>query len=168
MDLVVGRIGKPHGIRGELNVGLRTDDPDERFAVGRSLRTDPAERGPLTIESARPQGSRFVVRFVEVADRDTAETLHGTFLVVSTEDLPPLPEEDDFYDHELEGVAVETPDGTAVGHVEAVLHGRGGDTLSIRAGEREILVPFVKDMVPVVDLTAGRIVIDPPDGLLDL
>ncbi|WP_153505167.1 ribosome maturation factor RimM [Cumulibacter manganitolerans] len=171
MQLVIGRIGKAHGIRGELNVGIRTDEPEERFAVGAVLRTDPAERGPLTVRSQRfVSGQKLVLGFAEIADRTAAETLQGTLLVIDSDELPPIEDDDDFYDHELVGMAVSTEDGVDVGEVVDVVHGAGGDTLVVRArGERrEILLPFVRDIVPVVDRATRCITVTPPDGLLEL
>lgn len=171
MDLVVGRIGKAHGIRGEVNVGIRTDEPEERFAVGAVLRTDPAERGPLTVRSQRfVSGQKLVLGFDEVPDRTVAETLQGTMLVIGTDELPELDDDDDFYDHELIGMQAQTEDGELIGEVVDVVHGPGGDTLAIKASGRgrEILVPFVRDIVPTVDRSTRTMTLTPPEGLLEL
>ncbi|HVQ91557.1 MAG TPA: ribosome maturation factor RimM [Mycobacteriales bacterium] len=169
MDLVVGRIGRAHGVAGEVTVELRTDDPADRFAPGAVLRTDPVERGPLTVLAARGRLGGLVVAFAGVADRAGAETLRGTMLVVDAASLPDLDDPDEFYDHQLVGLAAVLPDGTALGTVHEVLHPPGTDLLVIRndAGT-ERLIPFVRVMVPTVDLAAGRLIVDPPDGLLDL
>lgn len=171
MQLVIGRIGKAHGIRGELNVGIRTDEPEERFAVGAVVRTDPADRGPLTVTSQRfVSGSKLVLGFAEVPDRTAAEALHGTLLVIDTGELPELDDEDDFYDHELVGMQVVASDGAAIGEVADVVHGPGGDTLAVRApgSRREVLIPFVRDIVPDVDRARRTITVTPPEGLLEL
>ena len=171
MQLVIGRIGKPHGLRGELNVGIRTDDPEERFAIGAVLRTDPPERGPLTVSSQRfISGRKLVLGFEEAPDRTAAEALWGALLVIDSEDLPAIEDDDDFYDHELVGMSVQTDDGQDVGEVIDIVHGAGGDTLVVRARgqRREILVPFVRDIVPVVDRATRSITLTPPEGLLDL
>jgi 16S rRNA processing protein RimM len=164
MQLVVGRVGRPHGIRGELTVQVHTDDPDLRFAPGSVLATEPAERGPLTIRSSRWHSGRLLVTFDGCADRSSAEELRGTVLVVDSDDAGPAgPEE--FWDHDLVGLSVVTVGGEPVGEVTDVLH-HGQDLLVV--GPRQILVPFVAAIVPEVDVGAGRVLIDPPPGLLDL
>ncbi len=173
VELVVGRIGRPHGVRGEVLVEVRTDDPDDRFAPGRVLATDPAEAGPLTIEQARRHSGRLLVRFAGIDDRDAAGDLRGVMLVIDSAELPPSGDSDEFYDHELIGLVVVTVDGVKIGMVTEVRHA-GQDLLVIDraagdlgAGEAgEALVPFVAALVPEVDVGAGRIVIDPPPGLL--
>jgi 16S rRNA processing protein RimM len=169
VDVVVGRVGRSHGIRGEVTVEVRTDDPDSRFAPGSRLRTDPAERGPLTVVDARPRAAGLIVAFAEVPDRPAAEALRDTLLVVDSATLPRLTDPDEFYDHELVGLAAELPDGTLLGSVEEVVHAPGGDLLAVRTGEgREHLVPFVRTIVPTIDLAGHRLVVDPPEGLLEL
>ncbi len=170
MRLVVGRVGRPHGLRGELAVEVRTDDPDRRFAAGSVLATDPAERGPLTVAEARWQSGRLLVRFAGCDDRSAAQALRGTVLVIDSAELEPLAGPEEFYDHQLTGLRVETVGGEHVGTVADVLH-HGQDLLVVRGpGTRpgaEILIPFVAAIVPEVDLPGGRLVIDPPPGLLD-
>lgn len=171
--LVVGRIGKPQGLRGEVTVQVRTDDPQARFADGARLLTDPPERGPLTVASSRDQNGRLVVRFDGVADRNGAEALRGTLVLVDAATLPPPDDPDEFHDFQLVGLVAELPDGSRLGAVTEVLHLPQGDVLVVRrddvaVGAPEILVPFVLAMVPVVDVPGGRLVIDPPPGLLDL
>jgi 16S rRNA processing protein RimM len=169
MDLVVGRIGRPQGVKGELTVEVRTDDPDGRFAPGTVLRTEPADRGPLTVVSARPRSGGLVVEFEGVFDRAGAETLRNTVLVVDSASLPPIEDDEEWYDHELVGLAVVTVGGAPVGELTEVIHTAASDLLAIRAPDgREHLVPFVRSMVPTVDVAGGRIVLDPPEGLLDL
>ncbi|BBX03365.1 ribosome maturation factor RimM [Mycolicibacterium moriokaense] len=170
MDLVVGRVVKAHGITGEVVVDVRTDDPDTRFAPGASLRgraRGGTERR-FVVESARPHGGRLLVRLDGVADRDGADALRGTLFVVDTSELPPIDDPDEFYDHQLEGLQVRTTDGAAVGTVAEVLHTAAGELLSVRTGEREVLVPFVEAIVTSVSLADQVIEIDPPDGLLEL
>jgi len=173
MLLVVGRVGRAYGLRGEVLVALCTDDPDTRFAVGTILLTEPAQRGPLTVVSARRHSGRYAVAFDGVTDRTAAEALAGTTLVVDSTDLPPTADPDEFHDAELLGLRVQNIDGTEVGELADIVHGPGGDLLVVRllrASQegREVLVPFVRDIVPTVDVSAGRVVIDPPDGLLQL
>jgi 16S rRNA processing protein RimM len=170
MQLVVGRIAKPHGVRGEIAVEVRTDDPGLRLAVGSVLATEPASAGPLTITGTRWHTGQLLVTFDGVSDRDEAEELRGVLLVVDSADLEDVDDPDEFRDHQLIGLSVVSLDGDQVGEVTDVLH-YGQDLLVVagcgkRAGA-EILVPFVTPIVPEVDLAAGRLVIDPPEGLLD-
>jgi 16S rRNA processing protein RimM len=175
MQLVVGRVGRPHGIRGELTMHVHTDEPDARFAAGSVLATEPAERGPLTVASSRWHSGRLLVRFEGYPDRTSAEDLRGTMLVMDSAEVEPTADPDEFHDYELLGLAVVTTAGDPVGAVTDVLH-QGQDLLVIARepdltgdpGGREILVPFVAAIVPEVDVEARRLVIDPPPGLLDL
>lgn len=166
MQLVVGRIGRPHGVRGEVTVEVRTDDPERRFAPGAVLATDPSSAGPLTVSSKRWHSGILLLRFEGVDDRDAAERLRNTWLVIDSADVEPPEDPDEFYDHQLIGLSVVTVEGEAVGEVTDVLH-HGQDLLVVRHAGREVLVPFVKALVPEVDLAAGRLVIDPPRGLLN-
>lgn len=168
--LVVGRIGKPQGIRGEVTVEVRTDDPGERFAEGARLLTDPADRGPLVVETARWQNGRLMVGFEGVADRNEAEALRGTLLQVDARTLPPPEDEDEFHDHVLRGMTAVLVGGAPLGTVADVLHLPHGDVLVVARADNgnEVLVPFVKAMVPEVDVASRTLVVDPPEGLLDL
>ncbi|MER5650341.1 ribosome maturation factor RimM [Streptosporangium sp. NPDC002524] len=169
MQLVVGRIGRPHGLRGDVSVEVRTDEPDRRFAPGTALATDPASAGPLVVESRRWHSGILLVRFEGVTGRDRAEDLRGTMLVIDSDDIPPPDDPDEFYDHQLIGLTVVKPGGEAVGEVSDVLH-HGQDLLVVRRGEpgaAEVYVPFVKALVPEVDLVKGILVVDGPPGLLD-
>jgi 16S rRNA processing protein RimM len=168
VDVVVGRIGRPHGLRGEVTVQVSTDDPDERFAAGAVLGTEPAERGPLTVASMRRSGPVLVLGFEGFADRDAAETLRGTALTLDTELLPAPDDPDEFYDHQLVGLVVVDLAGTKLGEVAEVWHLPASPVLAVRRpdGSQE-LVPFVSAIVPTVDLPAGRLVVDPPDGMFE-
>lgn len=172
MELVVGRVAKAHGIRGEVVVDVRTDDPESRFVVGKPLRARAYKDRPertFIIESVRPHGDRLLVRLAGVDDRDTADALRGTLFVVDSAELPPIDEPDEYYDHELEGLTVRTVDGVDVGRVTEVLHTAAGELLAVKSeAGREVLVPFVTEIVPTVSIADGLIEIDPPDGLLDL
>jgi 16S rRNA processing protein RimM len=165
MRVIVGRIGRPHGIRGEVVVGVRTDEPDVRFAPGASL--DAERRDKLTVASRRWHSGQLLVTFAGITDRTAAAELTGAWLSVDSDELPPTSDPDEFRDHELIGLAVRTVNGEAVGVVSDVLH-HGQDVLVIESGKAEHLVPFVKALVPEVDPVAGVLVIDPPPGLLDL
>jgi 16S rRNA processing protein RimM len=167
--LVVGRLGRPHGIRGEITVQVLTDEPDERLAVGSVLLTEPASAGPLTVQTVRWHSGRLLLSVDGVADRSGAESLRGVLLHadVDPEQRPQDPEE--FYDRQLVGLAVVTVEGLPVGEVAEVIHLPAQDVLAVRReGRPEALVPLVASIVPEVDLTGRRVVIDPPPGLLDL
>ncbi len=168
-DLVaVGRIGRPRGVRGACFVEPWTDDPDERFAAGVVLATDPPEPGPLTVASSSTAGGKLVVQFASVDDREGAEALRGVRLLLPVSDRPVLDDPDDFYDTDLIGLAASTVAGAHLGPVRDVLHAGGADYLVVDVEGREVLVPFVSAIVPTVDLDEGAVVIDPPDGLLEL
>ncbi|MCV7219129.1 ribosome maturation factor RimM [Mycobacterium crocinum] len=172
MELVVGRVAKAHGITGELVVDVRTDDPDGRFASGNTLHLKPSRGGggrDVVVEAVRPHGGRLLVRLAGVSDRNAADALRGNLFVVDSAELPPIEDPDEFYDHQLEGLAVRTVDGRAVGTIAEVLHTAGGELLAVRGADgAEVLVPFVGAIVTSVSLADGIVEIDPPDGLLDL
>lgn len=168
MQLVVGRIGRPHGVRGEVTVEVHTDDPDTRFAPGATLATDPPAAGPLTVERARWHKGVLLLSLVGVDDRNAAEALRGTLLVIDSADVPRSTDPDEFHDHELIGLTVVTVAGERVGEVTDVLH-HGQDLLVVRRPSRSTAyIPFVKALVPEVDLDRGVLVVDAPPGLLDL
>jgi 16S rRNA processing protein RimM len=166
--VAVGRIGPARGVRGDVFVEPWTDDPQRRFAAGSRLHTEPAAAGPLTVESANHSGSKLVVRFEGVADRTAAEALHGVRLVVPAADRPPLDDPDEFYASELVGLLARTVSGAELGPVRDVLNLAGAEYLVLEVDGAERLVPFVAAIVPTVDVTAGLIVIDPPEGIFDL
>lgn len=195
MQLVIGSVVRAHGVRGEVVVAVTTDEPQNRYVVGSVLETDPATAGPLTIESLRLHTSsgvdRLLVAFEGVEDRDDAERLRGVKLLVDADDIEPSDDPDEFHDFQLIGLAVhvgEAPVGEAagaeapaaeeaaaaeagerIGEIVRVDHGPGADMLIVaRPDGRQTLVPFVTAIVPTVDIAAGRVVITPPDGLLDL
>jgi 16S rRNA processing protein RimM len=168
MQLVIGRVGRPHGIRGEVSVQVRTDDPARRFAAGSVLATEPAACGPLTVVSTRWHSGRLLVTFAGSADRSQAETLTGALLLVDSAEVGPPADPDEYNDYDLIGLQVLTTAGDLVGTVKDVLH-HGQDLLVVRpatAAGDDALVPFVTAIVPEVDIAAGRLVIDPPPGLL--
>ena len=171
--VVVGRIGRPHGVRGLVTVEVRTDDPDLRFAPGAVLATEPADRGPLTVVDKRWHSGTLLLQLADPAGqvydaRETVDELRNTLLHVPIADLPEIEEPDSFYDHQLVGLAARLPDGSAIGEVTAVRH-EAQDLLVVRRSEGgEALVPFVSALVPTVDLAGGFVVVDPPEGLLEL
>ncbi|MGN8129234.1 ribosome maturation factor RimM [Paenarthrobacter sp. 22069] len=167
MQLQVARIGKPHGIRGEVTVQVLTDAPEDRFVPGTEFVVEPATAGPLTVSSARWNKDILLLGFEEVADRNTAETLRGAKLFIETEELD---EDDDegWYEHEL--VGLEARVGTqVVGKVSALNTMPVQDLLLVTTPEgAEILVPFVEQIVPEVNIEEGFILLTPPDGLFEL
>ncbi|SEG54685.1 16S rRNA processing protein RimM [Nonomuraea solani] len=145
---------------------VRTDDPELRFAVGAAIATDPESRGPLVIAGRRSHKGVLLVSFEGIHDRDAADELRGTMLVIDSGEVAPSDDPDEFHDHELMGLTVETVSGEPVGEVVDILH-HGQDLLVVkRKGQEQALIPFVKALVPEVDLEAGRLVVDPPEGLL--
>lgn len=168
MLLVVGRVGRAHGLRGQVFVEVRTDEPENRLAPGSVLLTDPGPAGPLTIDSGKVHSGKLVVQFAGVADRTAAEALRGVFLLAEV-DPDARPEDDDeWYDHQLVGLDAVRADGSPVGEVREVLHLPGHDVLAVTTPDgREVLVPFVAEIVPEVDVAANRLVVTPPPGLLD-
>lgn len=168
MLVTVGRIGRAHGIRGAVVVGVRTDEPELRFAKGSRLDTDPSGVGPLTVAATRWHSGELLVRFEGINDRDAAAELGGTWLLVDSATIAPPDDPDEFNDADLVGLCVRTLDGTDVGTVDDVLH-PAQDVLVVKAADgREIMIPFVKSIVPEVDLKSGVLTIDPPEGLLNL
>jgi 16S rRNA processing protein RimM len=183
MLLTVGRIARPHGVHGEVVVELLTDEPDQRYAVGATLVAEPAAGGPvpgrpgagrpapgrLTVAALRPHQGRLIVAFQGVADREAAERLRGLLLRVDSAGIAAPADPDEFHDQQLIGLAAVTPAGEPLGRITRVEHGAAADRLVLaRADGRTALVPFVAAIVPEVDVPGGRIVVDPPPGLLDL
>ncbi len=165
IERVVARVGRPHGLRGEVSVDVRTDVPGERFVPGAVFSTEPAAAGPLTLESARDHSGVLLLRFAEAPDRSTAEQLRGVELLVST---TASAEPDAWYEDELVGLAVRSPDGELLGEVVRLDTGGAQDLLVVATpAGREVLVPFVTALVPDVDVAAGVVVVDPPGGLFD-
>ena len=144
---------------------VRTDSPEERFAVGAQLGAGAGQT--LTVDTVRPHAGNLLVRFAGVTDRAAAAELRGVLLTVDTVELPALDDPDEFYDHQLEGLAAVGPDGAELGTVREVLHVPASDVLVVETDRGEALVPFVRAIVSEVDLSGGRVVLDPPAGLLD-
>ncbi len=163
MELTVATIGRARGLRGEVALDVRTDNPERRLTDGAVLQTRP-DRGPLTVLRTQAATGTWFATFVGVEDRTAAEGLRGVELVV-VEDASD--EEDAWYPHELTGLRVEREDGSLVGEVVGLEHMPAQDTLLIREVDgARTMIPFVRAIVPVVDVPGGRIVIDPPLGLL--
>lgn len=161
--LRVATIGAARGLAGQVRLQVHTDDPHARLGAGAVLITEPADAGPLEVASVHQVQRHWYVTFAGVADRTAAEALRGVVLLAP----PDTDEAEAWYPHELAGLRAERADGTALGTIEGVEHLPAQDVLVLRevSGERT-LVPFVTAMVPVVDVPGGRVVLDPPHGLL--
>jgi 16S rRNA processing protein RimM len=172
VEVVVGRIGKPHGIRGEVTVEVRTDEPERRFADGAALRAVPPSgsafgMSTLTVVRSRWHQTRLLLTFEELTDRNAAEAARGVMLHadIPADATPDDPEE--FYDHQLVGLEVEDTAGVPLGQVTGLVHGGAQDLLVVTTSEgREALVPFVAALVPEVDLAGKRVVVDDRPGLV--
>ncbi|KRF37774.1 ribosome maturation factor RimM [Nocardioides sp. Soil805] len=172
MELVVGRIGKPHGIRGDVTIDVRTDEPQRRFAPGTTLRAQPPQGShsplrALTVVRAKWHQNVLLATFEEIGDRNAAEAARGIVLHtrISADEVPEDP--DEYYDHQLVGLAAYDLDGTHLGELTAVQHGSAQDLLTIRTPDgRDTLVPFVAALVPEVDVPGGRVVIADRPGLV--
>jgi 16S rRNA processing protein RimM len=171
-QLRVGRLVKAHGLKGALKLELYTDDPQGRFVPGASFTLQVPESSPwhgktLTVKEFRWMNSHPVAFFEGVDDRSGAEELIKAILWVDQDDEDTEPEEDAWYDHQLVGLDV-VRDGQVVGRVVRVEHMPAQDLLIVRVGpDTEVLVPFVKAIVPEVDVAAGRVLVTPPPGLFE-
>ena len=171
LDVVVGRVGKPHGLRGEVTVDVRTDEPERRFAVGATLRAEPPPGSASTLRSLTVASTRWhqgvlLAGFEELPDRDAAEAARGTVLhaTIPADSSPDDPEE--YYAHQLVGLAAYDVDGAHLGEVTALTTG-AQDLLTVRTLDgRDALVPFVAALVPEVDVAGGRLVIADRPGLV--
>ena len=189
MLLIIGHIARAHGVRGEVAVHVRTDEPEARFVPGAVLtteisskvRTAPADAAApagsvpfeipqqLVIETVRQHQDKLLVTFEGILDRDEAEAMKGVLLCVDSAEVAPLDDPDEFRDHELVGLAVVDTAGEKLGEVLRIDHASASDLIVMkRAQGGTALIPFVRQIVPTVDVAGGRIVVDPPEGLLDL
>lgn len=165
---VVGRIARAHGNKGQVIVNPETDFPDQRFQPGAELFVQRAGRlQRVTVASMRMHQGRPVIALDGVTTMNDAEAMAGVELRIPRETLASLPP-GMYYHHDLVGCRVETTEGVLVGEVAAVDSAAGVARLSIRAGGREILVPLATDICRTIDIAQKRIVVDPPEGLLDL
>ncbi len=160
MERVVARLGRAHGLGGDVTAEVLTDVPQQRFGVGQVLRTDAG--AALTLAAAREHSGTWLLRFVGHESRVAAEGLRGVKLLL---DIAASDEPDAWYADELVGLAAVTPTGAPLGIVTGLETAGAQDLLLVKAGTETIMVPFVTALVPVVDLPGQRVVIDPPDGL---
>ncbi|MEW1698600.1 ribosome maturation factor RimM [Streptomyces sp. NPDC093249] len=168
MQLVVARIGRAHGIKGEVTVEVRTDEPELRLGPGAVLLTEPAGVGPLTIETGRVHSGRLLLRFEGVRDRTGAEALRNTLLIAEVDPTAVPEEEDEYYDHQLMDLDVVLADGTEIGRITEISHLPSQDLFIVECPDgTELMIPFVGEIVTEIDLEGQRAVIDPPPGLID-
>jgi len=166
MLLVVARIGRAHGVNGEATIEVRTDLPEERFIVGSVLVTEPSTFGPLTISSVRNHNGTLLLGFKEVKDRTAVEKLRDVLLLADV-DISEGGDDDNFHIQELLGCRVVTDAGIEVGIMTDLVQLPGQDLLAVNHNGREILIPFVLEIVPEIDVENKVITITPPEGLLD-
>ena len=165
MLLIVGRIGRVHGVRGEVTVEVRTDSPEERFEVGTTIATDPPKFGPLTITGQRWHNGILLLTFDGISDRGAAEKIKNVLLMADVDIAES--DADEFHVQLLIGSTIELIDGTVLGTIDDVLTTKGQNLLSYMPGGKQVLIPFVKAIVPTVDIAGRKVVITPPEGLLD-
>ena len=170
MQLVVARIGRAHGVRGEVTIEVRTDRPEERLQVGALLKTEPSNLGPLKIQSIRNHNGTLLLSFEGISDRNSAEELRNALLVAEVDVAESELEEDEFHVTEILGCSVILEDGSVLGEVIDILQLPSQDTLVVRraseiAGE-DVLVPFVKKHVPKIDLDSRKIFIKEMEGMI--
>jgi 16S rRNA processing protein RimM len=168
MQLQVARIGKPHGIRGEVTVQVLTDAPGDRFVPGTQFVVEPASAGPLTVESARWNKDILLLAFEEIETRNEAETLRGAKLFIETEALDDDDDDEGWYEHELVGLDVRVGD-KVVGKVSGLNTLPVQDLLVVTATDGgEVLIPFVEQIVPEVNVGEGFVLVTPPPGLFEV
>jgi 16S rRNA processing protein RimM len=161
MKLNVGRIGKAHGILGEATIEVRTDEAEDRFAIGAVLETD--SHGELTVVSARVHNGILLLGFQGIEDRNSIEGLRNELLYAEVDIQAPGIDEDDYHVLQLVGCTAYLVDGDEFGTVTDVLNLPGQDVLAIKSADGEVLIPFVRQLVPVVDIKAKRMTVIPPD-----
>ena len=168
MQLQVARIGKPHGIRGEVTVQVLTDAPGDRFVPGTQFIVEPASAGPLTVISARWNKDILLLAFEEIETRNEAETVRGAKLFIETEDIGADDDDEGWYEHELVGLDVRVG-GNVVGKVSALHTLPVQDLLVVTTDDgKEVLIPFVEQIVPEVNVGEKYVLVTPPPGLFEV
>lgn len=168
MLLTVARIGRVHGVLGEVTIEVRTDEPDERFVIGSVLATEPASFGPLTITSVRNHNGTLLLGFKGITDRNAAEKLRDVLLIADVDIDAQGLDEDDFHIQQLLGCTVVTESGKEIGEVADVVPLPGQDLLAVKQNGKEILIPFVRAIVPIVDVKKKLITVVEQEGLFDV
>lgn len=170
LDVIIATIGKAHGLRGEVALILRTDQPEERLQIGTTFEVEVDGRPrTLTVGRTRRQQDRWYVTFEEVHDRTDVESLRGTDLLIAVDAEEEADEDPDaWYPSQLKGLAVRHVDGRELGVVHGVEHYPAQDLLVVRTPDRRrVQLPLVEELVPEVDLEAGIVTANPPGGLFD-
>lgn len=166
MLLVIGRVGRAHGLRGEVTIESLTDKPEVRFQIGNQLQTDPSDRGPLLIETSRENNGTVLLSFAGKQDRNEAESLRGTKLLVEIDIPKPVSDANEFHISQIIGMKAKKINGESIGVVTDVLDHPAHDTLLIKTSSGEILVPFVKKHVPTINMEEAELIIDNFEGIL--
>ncbi len=167
MDLVVGRLGRPHGVHGEISVEVRTDEPESRFAPGTKLNLKES-KSVLTVLSSRWHQEKMLVKFEEILDRDQANEIKGKTLTIEIDPNYIETKNDQYYEFQLAGLKVINKNQEKLGEIKEVITGLAQDLLVVKTEDKkEVLVPFVKQIVVKVDLSNKIITMDPPIGLFD-
>ena len=167
MDLVVGRLGRPHGVHGEISVEVRTDEPELRFAKGSKLSVKESNN-QLTVLSSRWHQEKMLVKFEEITDRDLANEIKGKTLTIKIDPNSIETKKDQYYEFQLAGLKVIDKNGKTLGQIKEVITNLAQDLLVVETvDKREVLVPFVKQIVTTVDLDKKIVIMDPPTGLFD-
>ena len=161
MRLLVGRVGRAHGILGEATIEVRSDDPGSRFAVGEKLQSD--EHGDLTITSGRVHNGILLLGFAGYSDRNQIEKLRNTLLYAEVDINEVREDADDYHVLQLIGCQAFLENGLLFGEVTDVINLPSQDLLAIKTPDNEVLIPFVRQLVPIVDITAKRLVVIPPN-----
>ena len=168
--VVVGRLRKPHGLKGDCNLFPLTDDAARIFAAGRQIwvvdLAGETVAGPLTVERSREYHREWLVKFAGVESRDALQPFRAHFLGVPPDQLSPLAQDEEYL-HELDGFSVRLPDETPLGLVSAVYELPAGLMIEVQGPKREFLLPYKKEFVQEVDRAARRLTVTPPEGLLD-
>ena len=167
MDLVVGRLGRPHGVHGEISVEVRTDEPEIRFAKGSKLSVK-ENNNQLTVLSSRWHQEKMLVKFEEITDRDLANEIKGKTLTIKIDPNSIETKKDQYYEFQLAGLKVIDKNDKTLGQIKEVITNLAQDLLVVETvDKREVLVPFVKQIVTNVDLDKKQVIMDPPTGLFD-
>lgn len=160
MRLLVGRIGRAHGITGEATIEVRTDEPERRFVVGTKMLTD--SHGDLLITSYRWHNGILLLGFENFLDRNAIETLRDTLMYCEVDIDAPGEDENDFHVLQLIGCTAFLQSGEKFGEVMDVINLPGQDLLAIQTSSEEVLIPFVRQLVPTVDIKKKTMTVIPP------
>jgi 16S rRNA processing protein RimM len=164
LQLVVGRIGRAHGVLGEATIEVQTDDPDIRFQIGKKLTL--VDGRQLTIRSSRWHNQILLLAFDGVANRNQIEELRDQFISSEVDISSLAPGE--YHFQQLIGCQVIQPNGVLIGTVDEIVKSPGQDLLSVSSAGKQVLIPMVKQIIVEIDVVAKKIVVNPPEGLLDV